>query len=290
MTRFRIRLFYTLYSLAAALFFLFLLFPGESVKKEITNRIEGIYPPYHLRIGRLKPSLPPGIQMSGLTLMDNNESLITVSKLNLIPKFFRLMRGQFSFRFEGDAHEGTFSGEMNCGKDNWTRAEQLSLRVAHLKIKEAALKVIEGAPVLSGILNGDLTYSQSEKGGDVTDATVSLKEITLGLPALSAQGGNIAFETVDAAFSIEKQTLTFRQFTFTGRQVEGNITGSVRLAEPAAKSQLNLRLEISIRPEYLDQLAQLIPLVLLQSHNNSQNSYKLRIFGKLDKPGFSITR
>jgi type II secretion system protein N len=102
--------------------------------------------------------------------------------------------------------------------------------------------------------------------------------------------GDIAFETVDTAFSIEKQRLTFRQFAFTGRQVEGNITGSVHLAKWLANSQLNLRLEISIHPEYLDKLSELMPILLLQNRNNNQNSYKLRIFGKLDKPGFSITR
>lgn len=256
----------------------------------MTDHIERIYPPYRLQIQSLKTSLPPGIQMTGLTVMDNNDSLITISKLNLIPKFLRLIRGQLSFRFHGNAYEGTFNGEMDCKKDDWNRAEQLSLNVASLKIKAAALKAIEGVPVLSGILDGGVTCSQSEKGGNVTAATLSLKAVTLGLPALSAQMEGIAFETVEGAFSIEKQTLNFRQFVFTGNQVEGNITGSVRLAEPAAKSQLNLRLEISIRPEYRDKLAQLIPLVLMQNRNDNQNSYKLRIFGKLEKPGFSITR
>jgi type II secretion system protein N len=290
MTRFRIRILYALYALAAALFFLFLLFPGESIKKEIADHIERMYPPYRIRIESLRTSLPPGLQMTGLTLMNNGDPLITISKLNLIPKFFRLMRGQRSFRFHGNAYEGTFSGKMDCKKGDWSRAEQLSLNVANLKIQEAALKVIEGIPVISGILDGGVTYSQSDKGGNVMAATVSLKEVTLGLPAISAQMEGIAFETVNAAFSIEKQTVNFRRFAFTGNQLEGNITGSVRLAEPAAKSLLNLRLEISIRPEYHDKLAQLMPLVLMQNRNDSQNRYKLRIFGKLEKPGFSITR
>jgi type II secretion system protein N len=281
---------YALYTASALLFFLFFLFPGEIVIKGITERIEGMYPPYHLRIERLKPSLTPGLQLSGLTLMDKNESLMTVSKLNLTPKLFRLLQGQLSLRFQGEAYNGTFNGELDCKKGSWTRAEKGSLKVAGLKMKETTLNAIEGSPVLSGILDGDITYSQSEKSGDVTDATVSLKEVTLALPALSTQTAGIAFETVTAAFSIDKQTLTFRQVAFSGRQLEGQITGSVRLAEPIAKSQLNLRLDISIRPEFREELAQLMPLVLSQNRNNDTDSYKLRIFGRLDSPGFSVTR
>jgi len=281
---------YLLYTLVAALFFLILLFPAESVKKGIKDRIERMYPPYQIRIGDLRPILPPGLQITGLILMENDESRITISKLNLIPKLLRLISGQLSFQFDGEANEGKFSGELDCIKGDWLHAERLSLTVTNLKIKEAALKAIEGDPVISGIINGSLTFSQAGKSGEISDAALSLKEATLSLPALSAEMAGIAFEKVDAAFSIEKQTITFRQFVFTGPQLEGAITGTVRLAEPVATSHLNLRMEISIRPESQEKLAQLIPLVLLPNRNSNQNSYKLRIFGMLDKPGFSIAR
>lgn len=290
MTTFRIRILYALYALAAVVFFLFFLFPAESVKKGFIDRIERTYSPYQLRIKALGLSLPFGILMRELSLTNSNETLINISKLELSPKLFQLTRGQKSIRFNGTAYEGHFSGEIDCKKENWNLPEKLSLFFSSLKIKEAPLKVIESSPLFSGILDGNLTYSQSEKSADIIDATLTLKEITLTLPGLSAEIAKLAFEKMDAAFSIEKQTLTFRQFVFSGPQIEGNIAGTIRFAEPAAKSNLNLRMEISIRPEFQDKLSQIIPLVLLPNRNSSQNGYKFRIFGTLDKPGFSIAR
>jgi type II secretion system protein N len=290
MTTFRIRTLYALYSLAAAVLFLFFLFPAESIKKVAIDCIARAYPPYQIRVETLRPALPPGIQMTGLTLIDKNEPLVSVNQLKLIPALSGLIRGQLSVRFHGNAYEGKFNGDMDCLKGSWDQVEKLVLNMANLKIKEAALKSLEGAPLLSGILDGSLTYSQTEKTGDVMDATLSLTNATIALPALSAQIGEIAFEKVDAAFSIEKQTLNFRQFLFTGPQLEGNITGSVRLVAPISKSRVNLRLDVSIRPESQDRLAQLMPLVLLPNRNSNQNNYKFKIFGTLETLSFSITR
>lgn len=291
MTTFRIRLLYTLYALSAVVFFLFFLFPGESVKKVFIGHIEREFPPYQLRIDVLKPEFPPGIQLSGLSLMDKDEALlVSVKEMRLFPGLSRLIRGQILVRFHGTAYEGTFSGDLDCGKGGWDQAERVAVAFANLKIKETALKAIQGSPLISGILDGNVTYSQAEKTPGTIDATLSLTNAALVFPAVSETLAPIAFETVDAAFSIERQTLNFRQFVFAGPQLEGAITGTVRLLDPAGKSNLNLRLDISIRPEFQDKLSELVPLVLLPSANSNQSGYKLRIFGTLETPSVSITR
>jgi len=290
MTTFKIRILYTLYALFAAVFFLFFLFPSENIKKAAGDRFERAYPPYQLRMEALRLTLPPGIHITGATLMDKSEALVNVTQLKLLPKLSRLIRGQLSVQFHGNAYEGVFNGDVDCRKSSWDQAEKLALNVERLKIKQAAVKAIEGSPVVSGLLGGNLTYSQAEKTGGALDASLSLLDATLGLPALSAQMGDITFSKVEVTFSVERETLNFRQFVFTGPQMEGAITGTVRLFDPVSKSNLNLQLDISIRPEYQEKLSQLIPLVLLQNSNSNQNRYKLRIFGTLGTPSFSITR
>jgi type II secretion system protein N len=291
MTIFKVRMLYTLYALFAVVFFLFFLFPSESIKKVAGDRFQQTYPPFQLQMDALKLTLPPGIQMTGLTLMEKNEALVKVTQLKLFPRLTRLIRGQLSVQFHGNAYEGTFTGDMDCQKDSWNQAEKLTLNADRLKIKKVAFKAMDGAPVVSGALGGSLTYSQAEKTGTTLEATFSLIDATLGLPAFSAQMGDIEFSKVEIAFSLERQTLNFRQFVFSGPQLEGAVSGTVRLLDPVSKSNLNLRLDISIRPEYQDKLSQVIPLVLSPNANNTQNSsYKLRIFGTLETPSFSITR
>lgn len=290
LTPFRIRLLYALHVVAAVVFFLYVLFPAESVKKGFTDRFDRTYSPNQLRIENIRLAFPLSLLLQQLTVQDSTGPRFTISKLEISPRIFSLIRGQKSILFNGNAYEGTFGGDIDCNRENWTLPERVSLNVSNLKIKEAPIKAIEGTPLFSGVLEGNATYTRIDKSGDLVDAVLGLKETTITLPALPAEAAKWVFEKADVSFSVEKQTLTFRQFVFTGPQLDGSITGTIRLLEPADKSNLNLRLEISIRPEFQEKLAQMIPLVLLSNRNSSQGGLKLRVFGTLDKPGFSITR
>jgi type II secretion system protein N len=290
MSPFRIRLLYLAYALAAVLLFLYVLFPSEDFKKALMNRVENANLGYNIRIETLKPAIPPGIQLASVRILREDQTIGLIRKLTLKPEWFGLVIGQHPILFSGMAYDGSFNGKVNFTQNDWSHIENLNISLNRIRIKDSALSFIEGAPVLNGLLSGSAAYAVSQKSGDNSESTLTLTEATLTLPILQPEFAAVAFEKVNMTFSIEKQSVNFRELLFSGPQIEGSLAGTVRVEDPVIKSRLDLRVSLSIRSEFRNKISQIFPIVLMPHGNGEKDEYKFKIFGILEKPGFSITR
>lgn len=281
-----------LYTVIAAVFFLYYLFPADGLKNYIAGRVHQTWPQYQIRIDALGPAIaiPPGLKLTGVQVFKDKKEWLKIPQVTFVPKLISLIRGEPVLRYSGRAYDGNFSGNMMFGKTDRQRPENATLRLTGVQIQEGMLSGLADPPEFDGIIDGHVTYSQNRKSGESLGATVTFSAVSLEIPTLSETLGTLGFNKIQTDVTLERQRLNFRRSEFTGPQMDGTVAGSIRLSAPIEKSRLNLRVTVTPNPEYIAGLKESLPVMLLPKRGPGNNDYSFRIFGTLEKPSFSITR
>jgi len=113
----------------------------------------------------------------------------------------------------------------------------------------------KGDTGFSAVLKSTLDLKQSSKPGPPLIGTVDLTLSNVLLKGFVVQGLNIApikFTVIEISVSIDGDELKIGRITFSGTDLSGSVSGSIRLASLFANSALNLTIEIDTRSKLLE--------------------------------------
>ena len=282
-------IFYVLFAVCALVFFLFQLFPEKEVADYIGGQIETRYPGSQMEIETVQPLFPVGACLNAVTLFRQQAPLVNITEVRFRPSLWQLLRLRREIKYAGTAYYGGFFGEVDFD-NSWRRPISLTLTLSELLIQDAVLKGVEGEPELSGTLNGNCIYTAGDKKGGHITAKLVLTEASLVLPLFVDVMDVLTFTSVETEITLQHHTLNINKSLFQGPQIEGTATGSVQLGIPVNRSRLNIELEIRIQPEYQESLNQMMPVTFFQTRPSDNAQLKIKVFGTLDKPSFSLSR
>ncbi len=283
-------LFYTLYSLAALIFFLYWLFPSAEMKNYIEHRVRNAGTGYSLHIGNLRPVLPPGLQFLDAEVREGDRLLVEADQVKFMPCFLSLFGDSPATDFRIDLYAGTVKGRASLKKESAEKGEgeKISLEAALSGIQAEQIEILQnlsGHPI-SGILEGTVAYRGNEAPGS-GEADLKVRDLTveLGTPLLSL--GKLTFAEVSAKLGLENQQLQIRECTAKGNQAGGNLAGTVELKNPAGKSILNLAGSIRPHPSLIAQMGEGVASLLFKSKRGG-GDLPFAVRGTLEKPLFSM--
>ncbi len=280
-------LLYCLYMLLATGFFLYYRFPSDTLSSYLLSRLHNEFPACTGTIGGIKPFLPPGLNFSRLEFNWNNSTPLEIAQVEISPEYLALLKRRPAVFISADAYAGTLSGRVDMDRFDTPRMIK-----ANASFEGLMLEKIEGLRSLSkrevsGILEGKLVYKQASTSEPLR-ASLKFTDLTIELLIPVFDMAAVSFNTVETDLVVNRQQVTITRCVLRGQKVDGSLSGSVTLMTPLEKSTFNLTGTVKIQPAFMTYLKKNFPDGLLPKKKTGGNSFPIRFFGTLDKPGFSL--
>jgi len=277
-----------LYSMGAALFFIYYLFPSDTVKNIITSNFNTANPGVTIAIDHIAPSFPPGLKLNLVNLYYLDDPLFKAEQIKIAPKILSLFRSRVIFFFKGSAFKGSLKGRGEFSKNRPYQNFVVQGKVSGVQMGDvSAVKRYFGRSI-TGMLGGDFTWrSGGESGGSFgTKLVISDGEVELLTPVFNME--RIPFRKIDADLTMIDRRLKIKRCDMEGASMNGSISGAVTLKEPPGDSYLKLSGVIKPNRSFLENLAKDIPANLLPEKIMENGVIRIRIYGTLDKPRFFL--
>lgn len=278
---------YAFFVLGSVLFFLYYLFPAENVKGYIEHRLNREYPDFTLDIGRLKPALPLAVSLSDVSLFYLQSPFLTIDRVSVAPRLKSVLRPGLFFSYQGILSAGDLDGKMKVHQTTGRRSLSLDANLDGVELENVATAEALLHLKLSGLLDGKIKYKQSASQKSATALlTVSEGSITLAEPLFDIEG--ISFENVKAVVTSKNRQLTIKNFTLSGPQLNGTMTGSIMIQNPLGRSRLDLKVRVKPHEVFLVELREKLPPILFSPSHSKRGGYAFTIGGTFEQPDVSL--
>ena len=282
------RLLYGLYVLAAIVFFIYYLFPSDTIKNYVISGFNKINPTINISIDHIRPAFPPGLKLYKANFYNMDSTLFETEQIKIVPSLLSLFRSKIIFFFKGKAYKGIFEGNGEFVKNNPEQHVVIEGKFSNINIKEIPAVKQFIRRNLTGILEGNFTYHNDEKLGGTSEVrcVISDGEIELLKPVFKLE--NISFSKIEAEMTIGNQRLKVKRCIINAIPMDGNVSGLINLREPFEQSDLRLLGVIKPNQEFLAELGKDLPTNLLPKEIFSKRVVRIRIYGTLDEPRFFL--
>jgi type II secretion system protein N len=279
---------YTLYTLVALLFFLYLRFPSQTVKELIVAEVVKAKPELQVSTEGAHPIFPPGLKLKPFALAYDDIPIVRMAHLKMVPGLISMFRQNKEMDFNGPVGSGSLKGNAQIALDE--RRPKINVTMSLTHIPAEALDLLDMWPdyKLSGEINSHVTYdSRKGVGGttrvntDITPAKIVLNEPLMGIEQME-------FTQIVAEMTVTPRMLQISRCEAFGNQIEGKITGSVIFRQPLKSSRINLSCTLKPQPAFAAEHKNDMIGGLLGSENAQKRGVVFRISGTLGNPSYVV--
>ncbi|NCO61321.1 MAG: type II secretion system protein GspN [Deltaproteobacteria bacterium CG_4_8_14_3_um_filter_51_11] len=280
---------YLFYGAALAILLLYFMFPSGAVVDYVRLSAQKEVPGFYLEIAGALPCMGPGIVFRDVSFYRKSAPglrLARFERIRLVPEILSLFREETVYRIEAEGLGGTVKGKFTPSDGGKKTAmsgnmEFLGIRLEDLKaVSEAAGRRVTGS--LSGII------SIASQGGDIISLSglARLKAADAGLELVQPLVGITAlrFSEITINGVLEKGRININQADFKGRELNGNLSGSISLAVPVEESILDIRGTVEPQVRFLtaSDAAPEVKAAMIQFFKKGKIGFVLR--GKIRSP------
>ncbi len=276
--------FYGCYVLGAALFFIFVRFPGDTIRDWVEENSQQLYPGVELKIAepaRLGPLL--GIIFTDCAFSYQDHEVLSVNNLKIRFSVWSLL-GDPAVSFRMGLSEGIVRGRYKRTKEGTVgvEAEFFDLRLGMIRLPDH----LSGYS-LAGTGAGDFTL-ELEAGHMAGRLALGLKEGRVGLAASVFGLKEVDFDTVEAVLIVETGKVRLERLQITGRQVTGEFSGNIIVREPYSDTVLNISGFVTPRSSLIKKMGEDFPVELFIKNTTEKKGLPVRITGTAAQPEFSM--
>jgi type II secretion system protein N len=282
---------YVLYGILLTLALLIICFPSADMVSYLEASAARMEPPLHLEVERLRPSLRLGLRLHQLELALKDEpekTLFQADDMFLRPGLWSLLKNSLKCHIDCDAYGGKIKGTIQF-KERQTSSPfdtVAALREINMDqipyLQELIGRTITG--VLSGTVNYSGQYNLPLDGAGNADLTMSNGEVQLFAPIPFLDIEQLAFEKMALSLALKKRLLRLTQLNFEGDQLQGSLTGTIRLRDQLSKSRLDLRGKVSLSGDLTESLSEESPAVNLIRQRMTRGALSFAVYGTLEDP------
>ncbi len=281
-------LLYSIYVLAATVFFIYYLFPSDKVKNYVTSGFNNLNSDINIRIDHVSPAFPPGLKLYKVSFYNTDNTLIETEQIKIVPNLLSLFRSKIIFFFKGGAYKGVLVGKGEFIKNKPENNVVIEGKFSNINIKEIpAVKPFIGRN-LTGMLEGNFTYHNGGKLGGISEVRfiISGGDVELLTPVFKQK--SIYFSKIEADMTMENKRVKVKRCIINASPMDGNVSGLINLREPFGQSYLRLLGVIKPNQEFLAELGKDFPTNLLPKEIFNKKVVRIRIYGTLDEPRFFL--
>lgn len=245
-------LFYLLYAVVLTGALLYFRFPAEKIRVFCENKVESFLVGSDCNIERIVYRLPFSVVFTDLQVVreiDGKRSMFRVDRLAVSPDFASLFR---TFQIRGDMYKGNFA--MKLTVDTEEKSFELSeVSIDGMNIDEWAGdfnlldRKISGKVNVSGNYRGG--FAAPLEGTGKGELSAESGSIELLQPILSLK--SLPFDKITIDMSQEKEMLKFVKGEMTGKEINAEFSGEMRVAKPIPNSIVILSGNLTPKENFL---------------------------------------
>ena len=271
------------YIIIITLFFLYYLFPSESLRDYCAYRLSEICPDTRINIKDVKLAFPPGFRLSHVDLYRFEQAIGSIDHIKIKPNLLSFIGQDNNWSYNGKAYSGKFSGTAEIASNSPTHRVLINTTFSGIQLKDiAAIRRVFDYQI-SGLLNGTLAYKNDSRNQTLS-ANISLSDckVNLNIPLLNL--GSLTFKDVTADLLMNNQTLTIQRCRAQGDQMDASISGTITTGQGI------LDLNGTLNPQHalLAKLKNSFAVNLFKAGQSDDQGFAFKIRGTLEAPEFSF--
>jgi len=273
------------------LFMLYYQFPEDIAVQLVKSKAREYVPQLTIDLASIKPILPPGIKIKGLTIDNEQARLWQSDTLSVQPVFKSLFLMKPSLFFYCMAFSGEMKGEIGISQLQaiWKKNPlPLYLDIKWRNIQFNKIDTLKKIPYeLEGFFDGHLLYEGVS--GAWLDGAGNLKviiqngNIKLQKPILQVIK-TIQFNRFEADFAFKNKVIQLLQSNIDG-DVEGSLSGTITLHPIFSRSQINITGKINPSQDYINKSK--LPIKAFISPDKLKNGIPITLTGSIQRPVFN---
>lgn len=273
---------WSLYILAAAVFFAYRLFPSEAVGGYIETRVNRLCTQSRVVLSEAKLRFPLSIVFESARLNHREGIVLDAADLRIGVGILSAFTGRFPF--SAQVLDGIVSGRIGLGKDGPSVEGTLSgLQISRMSAVETLM-----THKLYGQVDG--TFSYHGGGPDKRKGSASFKAIdaAIGLQPPLFDLDLIRFRSLEADMTVRGAELAITRCELKGSDLDAQFSGTIVMKNPIGTSIIKVSGTIQPHPVFLSKVGQILPLQLLGSQRTGKNGIPIRFYNTLEMPRFSF--
>lgn len=280
-------LLYTAYIIGITLFFLWYLFPSDTLKDYLAYRLSQGNPDVTVTIDRISPVLPPGIKLHALDISHQDMTLMKVKSLKVMPGLGSLFSDTTTVNFKARMYDGTLNGRAEISGPA-AGGIKINGNLAGVQVQQiSALQQLSDHNI-SGGLGGNFSYADG-KANQKLSGNLTMTNCRLELASEIFNQKSFEFKNIDADLVLQNRNLVINGFSATGNQLDLKFAGRIKLNKgDPANNALDLTGTITPHHVFLAKIGKDIPVDFLRNKKSGQTAISFKIDGTLDEPGFSL--
>jgi len=280
----KISLLYTVYIIGITGFFLYYLFPSDTLKTYLEYRLSQTNPDITVTIDHVSPVIPPGINLHDVGIVHQNKALVDLDNLKIMPGILSLFSDKSTVNFKGHVNAGTFSGRAELDDNSGGQKVKCDGRISGIQVQGIPALQRLPADKISGVLNGNFIYADDGPNRSL-EGKLTLSQCRIELNEAVFNLKSLEFKDIDADLMLKNDTLTIKHTRAKGNQMDADLTGTIGLT---GKSALNLTVSVTPHHLLLAKIEKTLPMDFLRNKKAGKAAISFNIDGTLDEPGFSL--
>jgi type II secretion system protein N len=285
---------YLLFALILTVALLYYRFPSDALRDYLRATADRSNPPLVLSVARIEPRFPVGLKFAEteVALKDVPDKVILrVDSLLLKPQLWSFLRGKFEYCFQCMAYKGDLTGCVYFKKDHRRRLIDTEIELRNIRIEENAYlshlirRHVEGT--LGGTVSYRGYYDLLMDGSGEANLRLSQGMVKLLQPLLTVE--SIEFNEMEIEMALEKQEIKVTRLELKGQQLHGTLSGTIKLKQEFAESNLHLRGTVEPFAEFFKSTPGTLDTVKLFKQRLKRGTLSFVIHGTLGKPSFEFT-
>lgn len=283
---------YTLFTVVVTAVFLFYRFPAAEFADYLETVATRSLPGFTFKVDRIKPGLPVGVRLFNSEVLAGQRPDMPVFKaaeLFIGLQLRSLLAGKLKYVFNCQAYNGTISGWLDFIKGGEPGSLRTEVELDGIDLEGLGyLPGILGRR-LKGSLDGTITYSGRIDSLPAGNASVALNleggEMELLKPVfgLAALGlDNVRFDAV------LENSIMEAGLEFMGREIEGALSGTIRLREDFAGSGLDLKGTIQPAADFMKNNPDFRDIMKFFKLDARKGKYRIEIYGTIKDTRFKL--
>ena len=283
---FKTRISWTIYIICAALFFLYVLFPSDTVKAYLVDRIRQTHPNLTVKMGRVRPVFPPGLKLYEVSVYHLGRRIAELEDLKITPDILSLFSATTHLTFNGEGYGGILKGGIDLTKNASQTDVVVGADLAGVQVSRIEALRSLTTHKISGNLNGRLTFKANVPGEALTgNLTLTKGQIEFSAPIMKQNAIN--FDTIEAELIFDGRSLTIKRCRLDGNLLDADVSGSIKFAGLSARKILDLSGTLKPHETLLVKLGRNVS-ELIGSRNLENQGIAFKINGPLDSPRYSF--
>jgi len=280
------RLLWAIYIICAALFFFYYLFPSDTVKEYLADRIRQTHPNLTVKMDRVRPVFPPGLKLYEVSVYHLGRRIAELEDLKIAPDILSLFSATTHLTFNGEAYGGILKGGIEIISNSSQGDVLVGADLAGFQVgRIEALRSLTTHKI-SGNLNARLTFKANGPGEALTgNLTLTKGQIEFSAPIM--QQNAIDFDTIEAELIFDGRSLTIKRCRLDGNLLDADVTGSIKFTGRSARKILDLSGTLKPHEPLLVKLGRNVS-ELIGSRNLENQGIAFKINGPLDSPKYSF--